>query len=112
MITRTAVLFVSVLILAACEADSGADNAEEKSIVVLPFESNVQLPNLDEYLKEYQLPPGMWREKNGTKICDGYMTRFENEEYCSARVPEGWVPFQYNGETYYVQALAGSDNQN
>jgi hypothetical protein len=112
LITRTAVLFVSAHILAACQADTGADNTEENSIEVLPFVSDDQLPNLDKYLKEYELPPGMWREKNGSKICDGYMTRFENEDYCSAKVPEGWVPFQYNGETYYVQPLAGSDNQN
>ena len=112
LITRTAVLFVSANILAACQADTGADNEEEKSIAVLPFVSDDQLQNLDEYLTEFELLPGMWREKNGSKICGGYMTRFENEDYCSAKVPEGWVPFQYNGETYYVQPLASSDNQN
>ena len=112
LITRTAVLFVSAQIFVACQAETGADNAEEKSIVVLPFVSADQLPNLDEYLKEYELPPGMWQEKNGSKFCDGYITRFENEDYCSAKIPEGWVPFQFNGETYYVQPLARSDNQN
>ena len=112
LITRTALLFVSACILASCQRDTSADNAEEVSIVVLPFGSDCQLPNLDEYLKEFELSPGVWREKNGSKICDGYMTRFENEDYCSAKVPEGWVPFQYNGETYYVQPLAGSDIQN
>ncbi len=105
-------LFVSACILASCQGDTSADNAEEKSIVVLPFGSESQLPNLDEYLKEFELPPGMWREQNGSKICDGYMTLFEHENYCSAKVPEGWVPFQLNGETYYMQPLAGSDNQN
>jgi len=112
LIRRTAVLFVSAHILGACQADTGADNAEEKSIVVLPFGSESQLPNLDEYLKEYELPPGTWREENGSNFCDGYMTLFENGVYCLAKVPEGWVPFRLNGETYYMQPLAGSDNQN
>lgn len=112
MKARIAVLFVSVLPCAACQSDKTPENAEIEPITILPFVSADELPNLDEYLDELYLRPGTWREENGSRICDGYMTRFENEDYCSSTIPDGWVPFEYDGETYYAQPLADSSNEN
>jgi hypothetical protein len=54
---------------------------------------------------------GEWVEKDGSRICDGYMTRVENEDYCESDVPEDWIPFEFEGQTYYVQPLAdGSEH--
>ena len=49
---------------------------------------------------------GEWVEKDGSRICDGYMTRVESEDYCVSEVPEDWIPFEFEGQTYYVQPLA------
>ena len=57
---------------------------------------------------EPDLPTGRWEYKDGAKICNGYLTRFESEDYCAAEVPKDWVPFTFEGETYYVQPLSGS----
>lgn len=51
---------------------------------------------------------GEWIQRDGARVCDGFMTRVGNEEYCVAEVPEGWQPFTFEGETYYRQPL---DNQ-
>ncbi len=48
---------------------------------------------------------GEWIEGDGVRVCDGYLTRFENEDYCAAEVPSDWQPFEFNGRTYYVQPL-------
>ena len=60
----------------------------------------------EEYMKEHGLSLGNWREENGVRICDGYMTRFKDEDYCASQIPEDWVPFQFDGETFYIQPLA------
>jgi hypothetical protein len=49
---------------------------------------------------------GEWVEKNGSRFCNGYMTRVESEEFCVPEIPQGWVPFTFEGQTYFVQPLA------
>ena len=51
---------------------------------------------------------GKWIEKDGVRRCDGYMTRRADQDYCSAEIPEGWVPFTFNGREYYMQPLTES----
>jgi hypothetical protein len=50
-------------------------------------------------------PSGQWVERDGQIVCDGYLTRFDDQDYCSADVPEDWKPFTFDGELYYVQPL-------
>lgn len=38
--------------------------------------------------------------------CAGYLTELESEGFCSTDVPRDWVPFEYDGATYFVQPLA------
>jgi hypothetical protein len=46
---------------------------------------------------------GEWVKKDGALVCDGYMTRRADQDYCSAEIPEDWVPFTYDGKEYYMQ---------
>jgi hypothetical protein len=48
---------------------------------------------------------GEWIQRNGERVCDGYMTRDESEEYCVADVPEDWQQFLFEGQAYYRQPL-------
>jgi len=48
---------------------------------------------------------GQWAEKDGVLVCDGFMTRRADQDYCSSEVPEDWVPFTFDGKEYYVQPL-------
>jgi len=48
---------------------------------------------------------GEWIEENGNKICDGYLTRKADEQYCSKEIPNDWLSFEFDGETYYVAPL-------
>jgi len=49
---------------------------------------------------------GEWIEKGGSRFCSGYMARIEDEDYCVSEVPEDWAPFEFEGETYFVQPLS------
>jgi hypothetical protein len=55
-----------------------------------------------------QLRSGKWVEQDGALVCDGYLTRSADQDYCSALPPEDWVPFTFEGQTYYVQPLGSS----
>ncbi|MCZ6561276.1 MAG: TonB family protein [Gammaproteobacteria bacterium] len=51
---------------------------------------------------------GEWQILDGfRKVCDGYLTRPQEEDFCAAEVPGDWVPFQFEGKTYYMQPLSG-----
>lgn len=76
-----------------------------------PDSSTDQLQFLEEYLADKELPPGEWRDENGARVCDGYMTRFADQDYCAAEVPEDWVLFEFNGEDLYIQPLTDSDDR-
>lgn len=49
---------------------------------------------------------GEWIERDGTLVCDGYLTRRVDEDYCEAQVPADWRSFEFEGQTWYVQPLA------
>ena len=34
-----------------------------------------------------------------------YIAHIEKGDYCAAEVPSDWLPFEFNGRTYYVQPL-------
>ena len=51
---------------------------------------------------------GEWVERDGSRFCNGYMTRVESEEFCVSEIPDGWVPFKFEGQTYFVQPLASA----
>lgn len=53
---------------------------------------------------------GEWIERDGVRTCDGFLTRIENEDFCSAEVPTDWRPFEFDGRTYYVQPLVDEDS--
>ena len=104
MFTRFGILFTVALILAAWQSDVDAP----ASIVQLEF-NNLPPERRDallRYLVEKNLGEGNWIEKDGVLMCEEFLTKFENDDYCSSVVPEDWVPFEYQGQEYYVQPLA------
>lgn len=52
---------------------------------------------------------GQWVQRGGKIVCDGYLTRFDDQDYCSAEVPEDWRPFVFDGELYYLQPLDSAE---
>lgn len=69
-------------------------------------------PEIDPEAMGFDLEPppaGVWRERDGHRICDGYLTRIENEDYCAAEIPADWEPFEFDGQVYYIQPLGGSE---
>ena len=105
MDSRNAVLLSSFMVLIACQAEIPTDIEESNSVSVLPFSSLEESAALEDYLREHGLAPGNWRYEDVARICDGYMTRFEDEIYCASEVPDDWVPFEFDGQIYYVQPL-------
>lgn len=77
--------------------------AEERDGFVVAPES----PGPLDFRREHS---GQWVERDSIRMCDGYLTRLESEEFCSSHVPSDWAPFNFDGETYYVQPLSGSDS--
>jgi hypothetical protein len=104
MVTRFGILFAVAFILAAWQSDVDAP----ATVVQLEFDD---LPPehwdaLLQNLVEKNLGEGNSIEKDGFLLCEGFLTKFENDDYCSSVVPEDWVPFEYQGQEYYVQPLA------
>lgn len=50
---------------------------------------------------------GEWLQKDGILMCKGYMNRRADLDYCSSGVPGDWVPFEFDGQTYFLQPLEG-----
>ncbi len=98
-------VYVSILlavVLSTGLADQPAEAPEDST-------SEPDLELTPEQLKLFGDPSakeaGEWIEKDGMRVCDGYLTRFENKDYCAAEVPSDWQPFEFNGRIYYVQPL-------
>lgn len=45
--------------------------------------------------------PGEWKLQDGVRMCNGYLTRVEDEDFCAKSVPQDWEKFDFNGQTYY-----------
>ena len=96
MKSKNLVLSVSLLALIACQTDkesaSSADQPEAASPEMLPDDITTILEG---------------RIRKGDFLsCDGYLVYFESENYCVSEVPADWVPFEFNGRTYYKQPLS------
>jgi hypothetical protein len=50
---------------------------------------------------------GHWAMRDGVRICDGYLTRRRDQDFCEAEVPNDWVAFEFGGQTYYAAPLSG-----
>lgn len=46
--------------------------------------------------------PGKWKDVDGARICEGYLTRIADDEFCSAEIPSDWKRFEFDGKSYYV----------
>lgn len=103
ILARTAVLPVFLTVI-ACQ-DTGIpgeardDHLNEQAVTELP-ESFVLPAHPSQEL------PGIWSEGYGAVICEGYVTNRQDQEYCADSAPDDWVPFEFNGSTYYVHPLA------
>jgi hypothetical protein len=58
--------------------------------------------------KRADLENGPWEMIDGAKVCRGYLTERESEDYCAKSVPDAWKAFTYDDQTYYFQPLSGS----
>ena len=128
---RSLVLFISFFVLVACQADEGLDSASTRAESEFPAPSSDGVPVIIEgtvtrdnlltcagYLAQHNgeefcvtlYPQDGTARKGGDFLsCDGYLVRFKNEEYCASTVPDDWVPFEFNGYTYYRQPLLTTD---
>ena len=93
---RNALLFCPLVVLLACQSD---DRLSDK---VLDHIESHDLASRD-------LPSGNWVDKNGSRICDGFLTRRADHDFCAAEIPSDWLPFEFDGKTYYMQPLSGQD---
>lgn len=124
-------VFVCCLLSFAChaacaeESDDNSDATATEKLSELTPEQLKQL--LDELMADetrgFVIPPpnsgpledrqeysGQWIDRNGVKNCDGYLTRLEDDEYCSSEIPSDWVPFKFEGRTFFVQPLSDNDS--
>ena len=110
-------LFVPLAAIGQDEADEEdrlPDNVQELSPEVVER----WFRELEEQRRSFARPPlhggpeqnkreysGEWIEEDGSRYCDGYLTRNVNEEYCSKEIPDDWRSFEFNGETYFVAPI-------
>ena len=131
MATQNVILIVALLSLLACQRQDTNETQQpnlEKSPVVKSPPAPVVTDQMIEAEREAQqaiddaenelgyfyrerlgrldLRPGEWVEENGSKICIGFLTRFEDEDFCAAEIPRDWEPFEFNGHWYYMQPLS------
>jgi hypothetical protein len=52
---------------------------------------------------------GDWHLQDGELVCDGYLARSADEDFCADEVPEDWVPRKFNGQVYYVQPMGNTE---
>ena len=64
---------------------------------------SISEPNAESEKPTYS---GEWTNRDGVREGDGYLTHSENDVHCAAAVPEAWIPFEFEGETYYVAPLS------
>jgi len=102
MPVRFIMLVSAVLIAAGCR---GAEPPSAETTTPTNPPATIDPSHEPNSLMAPELPPGTWREEHGARFCEGYLTRREDLDYCAAEVPGDWEPFEFDGQTYYVQPL-------
>ena len=105
MTTRGIVMLFIAVSFCACAPEMEQAEQEEHA-----HNERLQLQDIEreEILAYLERNQSNWVERDGTLVCEGYMTRYEDEEYCASVVPEDWRPFEFDGQTFYMQPLADS----
>ncbi len=123
MKVRAYALIILLAVFSSTYADDPAKAPEESTSEPPDKLTPEQLKLLYKYMarekRGFVIPPkttmpwedrpkftGDWIERDGVRTCDGYLTQIENEDYCEAEVPADWLPFEFDGRTYFVQPLA------
>jgi hypothetical protein len=119
-----AIRTASILLIACCSALSASCLVQEE-IGTDGATASVQEPSSSQDRRSEPAAPdqrapreretperpysGEWIERDGSRFCDGYLTRRADQDFCVAKVPDDWVPFEFGGKTYYMQPLTGQD---
>ncbi len=90
---------VVCLVTAACF--SSAPEGQQQDYV---FEYPDEEPDAPDVLDFEEFS---WRAGESHISCRGYLTRVESDGYCSDELPKDWETFEFNGELYFFQPLAG-----
>ncbi len=90
----------------ACAPEAEHPGQEEQAQTERRLIQDMEREAILAYLEENQ---SNWVERDGALVCEGYMTRYEDEEFCASEVPDGWRAFEFNGQTFYMQPLAESN---
>lgn len=98
-------LCVLVLAISGCSTSTESVEKGELELQPKPTDNYLDFGGLS---PDAELERGEWEVVDGSRICRGYLTRFENEEFCAKSVPSDWKEFTYDGQTYYMQPLSGS----
>ena len=105
-------LIASTALLSACEVTAPNPDSVEPSAEVLHDAHNDQVQVLPFLAPQSNTTySGKWLEQNGARVCDGFLTRRADEDFCMARVPDDWVAFKYDEQIYYVQPLSETRRQ-
>ena len=89
------VLFVSLASCQGPDATNGSIPDEEELAAGSSLPDPIDSPSYS----------GEWIERDGTRICDGYLARREDQDFCVVEIPDDWIPFEFGGNTYYSQPL-------
>jgi len=131
MTTRTVILSVILLTLSACQRPATNSEPQQSTDATRPEEPAPEAVTTDAMaevereariamelaeeepglilegsIRPGELPQGTWYDQSGARICDGFLTRNANEDFCAAEVPSDWIPFEFNGQTYYTHPLS------
>ena len=103
------VLLGTLPALLGCQPEPDAGRSDDSSYTTPRPSSSDNDDEFRKYLEKNYVSPGKWVEKNGSRVCDGYLTRYEESDYCVAELPDGWLPFEFDGNTYYAVPLQDKD---
>lgn len=99
MKARSATFLAILSLVVGCGSDESAHRyPSSASPADLSYDFNLE-----------ELEPGQWELRDGVRVCNGYLTRVEDEDFCANSVPEDWKKFDFNGQTYYRVPLRGDD---
>lgn len=89
---------------ALCVACAERAGEQDPIVEAPPGPTDLELEQRFEWWLRREQP---WQERDGSMICSGFLSRVESDEFCSDERPPDWRPFDYRGQTYFVQPLAG-----